>query len=295
MKMLFADTCLNICRLAVVENGMLLNVQEETLKSSFEKVFFVREKLLLNEAKMRLQDIDLFVCINGPGSYTGTRIAVSSFKTQAYAVSKPLFTISSLQSIFLSATMNKINDKKMSLVLLNAGNERCFFQIFINSLPYTEHLTADLHEIDNLLLQLLEKCEIEYLEILGDFPFLTLKNAERNRPYFISLFEKLTKNHKLDKLKFLYENKSYILDNQEFLTALILKLQICVQKFSENPLHLSLDYCQLYKYVEKQVAKASEKQLDPFAAKVIYSAPSQAERLKNKVVNLETSIDFSVN
>lgn len=52
---------------------------------------------LLADVRLSAQEIDLFVVARGPGSYTGVRIGVTTAKSMAWAVDKPLVGVSSLQ------------------------------------------------------------------------------------------------------------------------------------------------------------------------------------------------------
>ena len=58
---------------------------------------------LLEHAGLAVADLDGFVVGLGPGSYTGLRIGLTAVKTLAYAVSKPLVGIDSLEIIAWNA------------------------------------------------------------------------------------------------------------------------------------------------------------------------------------------------
>ncbi|MCL2675189.1 MAG: tRNA (adenosine(37)-N6)-threonylcarbamoyltransferase complex dimerization subunit type 1 TsaB [Firmicutes bacterium] len=48
---------------------------------------------LLNGAGMTLKDVIVFACVLGPGSFTGIRIGVSTVRALAYALSKPVVSL----------------------------------------------------------------------------------------------------------------------------------------------------------------------------------------------------------
>lgn len=53
----------------------------------------------LNNAGVKIRDIDLMAVANGPGSFTGVRIGVSTLKGLAFADSKPVYGISTLEAL----------------------------------------------------------------------------------------------------------------------------------------------------------------------------------------------------
>lgn len=52
---------------------------------------------LLQECQLQISQLDAIAVSNGPGSYTGLRIALAAAKGFCFALQKPLITISSLQ------------------------------------------------------------------------------------------------------------------------------------------------------------------------------------------------------
>lgn len=53
---------------------------------------------LCNDAKIDTKDIDLLVCTRGPGSFTGLRIGMAAFKGMAFALGKPIVSVSTLEA-----------------------------------------------------------------------------------------------------------------------------------------------------------------------------------------------------
>lgn len=75
-----------------VKNG---NTHSETLLPMVETV--------LKTAGFSINDVDLFACSVGPGSFTGVRIGVATIKGLAFGKNKPCIGISTLEALALNA------------------------------------------------------------------------------------------------------------------------------------------------------------------------------------------------
>ena len=58
----------------------------------------------MRQLKLKIEDIDLFACSLGPGSFTGLRVGVSTLKGLLLATGKPAAGVSSLDSLALNIT-----------------------------------------------------------------------------------------------------------------------------------------------------------------------------------------------
>ena len=104
MKILYLDTSSSFLYSGVVINNKL----EASIKKEFGKtlsIYTLTEiKKMFSSIKMSLNDIDKIIVVNGPGSFTGIRIAITIAKTIAWSLRKKISTISSLDAMALSAT-----------------------------------------------------------------------------------------------------------------------------------------------------------------------------------------------
>lgn len=62
-------------------------------------------KKICDEANLGLKQIDAIAVVNGPGSYTGLRVGLSSAKALCYALDKPLILLNTLDVMALSLKM----------------------------------------------------------------------------------------------------------------------------------------------------------------------------------------------
>ena len=80
---------------------------------------------LLNHAKIKLHEINLFAVAAGPGSFTGLRIGIATVKALAATLARPTAAIPTLQAIALAG-----GPADASVALLPAGRGEVFAQSF---------------------------------------------------------------------------------------------------------------------------------------------------------------------
>lgn len=118
MITLAMDTAYRHLTVGLYEDDRLLaGTSFECFKKQSENLFPELEKIL-EQAGQTMQDIDQVVITDGPGSYTGVRIAMTVAKVLASQRQIPLYTLSTLQ--LYAGTMPAAN------VLLDARSHRAY-------------------------------------------------------------------------------------------------------------------------------------------------------------------------
>lgn len=144
MKILAISTSSNICSVALNEDDKCieeLNICDE--KTHSEKLMPLIDKLLKNN-NTKLSDIELIACDNGPGSFTGIRIGVSTVKAIAEAKNIPVVSCTSLEGLSYNVTTS---DYICSLI--DARNSQVYSAIFDKNYNLVSDYFAD--DINNLL------------------------------------------------------------------------------------------------------------------------------------------------
>ncbi|REK71468.1 tRNA (adenosine(37)-N6)-threonylcarbamoyltransferase complex dimerization subunit type 1 TsaB [Paenibacillus paeoniae] len=97
------DTSTAAMAAAIIRNGEVLTQIESLAERNHSVHVITHLKDMLKETCMQSDHLDAIVVGNGPGSYTGMRIAVTAAKTLAWTWEKPLIGISSLEAIAYGA------------------------------------------------------------------------------------------------------------------------------------------------------------------------------------------------
>lgn len=102
MRVLAADTSTNCGSVAIVDfdpsinSGILLAESLVTKRETHNRRLMVKIDELLKELGFSIKDIDAFAVGVGPGSFTGLRIGITTFKTIAWSLKKPIKGVPSL-------------------------------------------------------------------------------------------------------------------------------------------------------------------------------------------------------
>ncbi|ORO47040.1 tRNA (adenosine(37)-N6)-threonylcarbamoyltransferase complex dimerization subunit type 1 TsaB [Streptococcus oralis] len=99
MKVLAFDTSSKALSLAILEDKQVLAETTINIKKNHSITLMPAIDFLMNSLDMKPTDLDRIVVAQGPGSYTGLRIAVATAKTLAHTLNIELIGMSSLLSL----------------------------------------------------------------------------------------------------------------------------------------------------------------------------------------------------
>ncbi len=97
--------------------------REITEPKKASEVLLVAIDELLDEAGLKLSDLDFFACAIGPGSFTGIRIGTVTVKTFAYTLGKPVVAVNTLTKL---AYNNKDGSVESVLSVVHAYADFCY-------------------------------------------------------------------------------------------------------------------------------------------------------------------------
>ncbi|HEY1079137.1 MAG TPA: tRNA (adenosine(37)-N6)-threonylcarbamoyltransferase complex dimerization subunit type 1 TsaB [Bdellovibrio sp.] len=126
MKILAMETSTLVGGVAVVIDGKVVAEESSLRQKSHSENISPFVDHCLKKAQLNLEDIDVFAVGQGPGSFTGIRIAANAGKTFAYSYSKPLVAIDSLMLLAFQARASK----KPVLAIINAYKNMVYLGLF---------------------------------------------------------------------------------------------------------------------------------------------------------------------
>lgn len=97
MNGLAIDTSTYVLGVAVVKDGEVVGEFMTNLKKNHSLRLMSAIRTLMEEAEMTPKQLDRIIVAQGPGSYTGVRIGVTTAKTMAWALQIPVVGVSSLK------------------------------------------------------------------------------------------------------------------------------------------------------------------------------------------------------
>lgn len=99
MLILASDTTGKSLAVALVKDNRLVGESRFNLGYNHAVTHMPQVMALLDSCETSLEAVDLLAVTQGPGSFTGTRIGLSSFKALAFAAHKPLMGVSTLETL----------------------------------------------------------------------------------------------------------------------------------------------------------------------------------------------------
>jgi tRNA threonylcarbamoyladenosine biosynthesis protein TsaB len=98
LKLLVIDTSTEACSSALMHHGQIQERYQYAPRMHTQLILPMMQSLL-DEAGLKLSDLDALAFTRGPGSFTGIRIAASIIQASAYATNLPVILVSSLHCL----------------------------------------------------------------------------------------------------------------------------------------------------------------------------------------------------
>ncbi|PCH98144.1 MAG: tRNA (adenosine(37)-N6)-threonylcarbamoyltransferase complex dimerization subunit type 1 TsaB [Bacteroidetes bacterium] len=98
------ETATRVCSVALARDGKVIAVRESSEDQSHSSQITVFIEEVLAKAGVGMHELEGIAVSEGPGSYTGLRIGVSTAKGLCYALNIPLIAISTLRAMALGAS-----------------------------------------------------------------------------------------------------------------------------------------------------------------------------------------------
>ncbi len=164
MNILSIDTASNICGVSILENKLLLcNMDSNTGMTHSENLMPLIQSAF-EKTKLHLKDIDLIVCDEGPGSFTGIRIGIATAKAFHDSLDIPCIGISSLHSLAYN-----IKDDGLICSIIDCKHSNCYFALYkLENSIYTELVSPIADSLENICNILKDSYSNEKITFVGD-------------------------------------------------------------------------------------------------------------------------------
>ncbi len=128
MKILALETATKVCSVAILENDKVL--VEKTVNSSqnHSEVLLPLIQEALESVGLTVKDIDEFAISNGPGSFTGLRVACATAKAFAFTEATNVYEVCTLDSLAYNAVAEL--DSATVISIIDARRKQVYFGIY---------------------------------------------------------------------------------------------------------------------------------------------------------------------
>ncbi|KLI75914.1 MULTISPECIES: tRNA (adenosine(37)-N6)-threonylcarbamoyltransferase complex dimerization subunit type 1 TsaB [Lacticaseibacillus] len=126
MRLLALDTSNEAMSVAVLDNDRLLAQTTINHERTHSEQLLPTIDDLVAASGLQPEDLDKIIVADGPGSYTGIRIAVTTGKTLAYTLNIALVGVSSLEVLAANIT----DTKAMIVPIMNARRNNVFTGVY---------------------------------------------------------------------------------------------------------------------------------------------------------------------
>ncbi|PLX04963.1 MAG: tRNA (adenosine(37)-N6)-threonylcarbamoyltransferase complex dimerization subunit type 1 TsaB [Marinilabiliales bacterium] len=147
-KILCIETATSVSSVGVSIDGQINSIAETNSDFSHSEKLSIFIQTVLKKTKITANEIDAVAVSNGPGSYTGLRIGVSTAKGICFALGIPIIAIDTLLALSNSFCLqNKIDKNDLLCPMIDARRMEVYAAIHNNNLTIIENTTAKI--IDN--------------------------------------------------------------------------------------------------------------------------------------------------
>ena len=124
MKILSIETASNTCSVAILEDTTIIKELSICDENTHSQKLMPLISQIMTETNLNLNEIDLFACDKGPGSFTGIRIGIATIQAFRDTFSKPILGISSLEAL-----ANNITKEGYICSLIDAKHDNVYVSL----------------------------------------------------------------------------------------------------------------------------------------------------------------------
>lgn len=150
ITILAVDTSGATLAIAIMKNDVPVAVCDKNTGLTHSESLLPEIIELFSKTNIKPADIDYFVCSNGPGSFTGLRIGISTMKGLAHAFNKPMIEAGTLDA--LKINLNSCNDM-IICPMIDARREEVYTAVYKNDEKILRDTPISITELCEFLLK----------------------------------------------------------------------------------------------------------------------------------------------
>ena len=135
-NILLIETSTALCSVALAQDGAITSYRESSAPKAHASLTAVFIQEMLAERSLTLADCDAICVSQGPGSYTGLRVGVSTAKALCFGSGKPLLAVGTLDTLVAQAA--EIGNLKYIIPMIDARRMEVYTAVFENGVQITE-------------------------------------------------------------------------------------------------------------------------------------------------------------
>lgn len=139
MKILALDSTETTATVALTEDATLLAQTVLAFGHTHSETLLPALSLLMKQGGLSYDDVDLFACSSGPGSFTGVRIGVATVKGLAFGKNKPCIGVSACEAL----AYNLIGIDGILCPVMDARRDQLYNALFRSENGKITRLTPD--------------------------------------------------------------------------------------------------------------------------------------------------------
>lgn len=148
MLTLAFDCSTSSMSIALLDNKKILGEKNYLQEAKHSEMLVVEIKNLLDSNKIDFNDLDLIIATNGPGSYTGIRVALAVLKIIKITTQKPVLTVNCCEVL---ADKYSKNHEKINVVI-QANSVEIYYAKYETKNNFKEVLKPMISNVDDISL-----------------------------------------------------------------------------------------------------------------------------------------------
>lgn len=164
MNILAIDTSGPVAGVAVTRDGEVAYEGAAVNRMTHSVNLMPMVEEALTRAGLSVEDVDLYACVTGPGSFTGVRIGVSAVKGMAHGAGKPCVGVDALEALACGA----FGSDALLCPIQDARAGQVYGAAFLCGLPPVRMLPDMAEKLDVFLGRALEIADGRRLMFTGD-------------------------------------------------------------------------------------------------------------------------------